>query len=116
MIKSYSDKYYVCVELGLQTSNDETGKLVCRGYNSLDFTNAVLLLNKYNIDVVAHIMVGFRGKCYIESQLPFFEMILPYAVYFPFKRGLFLQIPFVLTNTLEFPYYQLKHLYCQFYL
>ena len=47
LIKSYSDKYYVCVELGLQTSNDTTGKLICRGYNSLDFTNAVLILNKY---------------------------------------------------------------------
>ena len=105
LIKSYSDKYYVCVELGLQTSNDETGKLVCRGYNSLDFSNADLLLNKYNIDVVAHIMVGLPGENdYLNLKLSFFELILPYAVYFPFKRGLFLQIPFLFsTNTLEFP-------------
>lgn len=47
---------------GLQTSNDETGKLICRGYNSADFTNAVLLLNKYNIDIVTHIMVGLPGE------------------------------------------------------
>ena len=41
---------------------------------------------------------------YLNLKLPFFEMILPYAVYFPFKRGLFLQIPFLFsTNTLEFP-------------
>ena len=57
-----ADKYYVCVELGLQTFNDTTGKLICRGYNSLDFTNAVLILNKYNIDVVAHIMVGLPSE------------------------------------------------------
>ena len=62
LIKSYSQKYYVCVELGLQTSNNETGKLICRGYNSSDFTNAVLLLNKYNIDVVAHIMIGLPSE------------------------------------------------------
>lgn len=62
LIKSYSQKYYVCVELGLQTSNNKTGKLICRGYNSSDFTNAVLLLNKYNIDVVAHIMIGLPSE------------------------------------------------------
>lgn len=58
LIKSYSKKYYVWVELGLQTSNDETAKLINRGYSSSLFTKAVELLNKYNIDVVTHIMVG----------------------------------------------------------
>ena len=62
LIKSYSDKYYVCVELGLQTSNDITGKLICRGYTSKDFTNAVSILNKYDIDIVAHIMVGLPNE------------------------------------------------------
>ena len=28
LIKSYSDKYYVCVELGLQTSNDTTEDII----------------------------------------------------------------------------------------
>ena len=58
LLKSYTDKYYVCVELGLQTSNNETGKLINRCYSSEQFTNAVNILNKYNIDVVTHIMVG----------------------------------------------------------
>ena len=58
LLKSYTDKYYVCVELGLQTSNDNTGKFINRGYTSEQFTKAVTLLNNYNIDVVAHIMVG----------------------------------------------------------
>ena len=58
LLKSYTNKYYVCVELGLQTSNDHIGKIINRGYSSSDFTNAVELLNKYDIDVVAHIMVG----------------------------------------------------------
>lgn len=58
LIKSYSDKYYVWVELGLQTSNDNIGSLINRGYTSLDFTRAVKILNKYNIDIVTHIMVG----------------------------------------------------------
>ena len=62
LLSSYSKKYYVCVELGLQTSDDVTGKFINRGYTSLQFTQAVLLLNKYNIDVVAHIMVGLPNE------------------------------------------------------
>lgn len=58
LLKSYSPKYYVCVELGLQTSNDKTAQFINRGYPSVDFTKAVELLNKYEIDVVTHIMVG----------------------------------------------------------
>ena len=62
LLKSYSNNYYVCVELGLQTSNDNTGKLINRGYTSTQFTNAVNLLNKYKIDVVAHLMVGLPNE------------------------------------------------------
>ena len=62
LLKSYSSKYYVCVELGLQTSNDDTGILINRGYSSNQFIEAVKLLNKYNIDVVAHIMIGLPGE------------------------------------------------------
>lgn len=58
LLKSYTKKYYVCVELGLQTSNDEIGKIINRCYTSKQFSDAVQLLNKYDIDVVAHIMVG----------------------------------------------------------
>lgn len=62
LLKSYSDKYYVWIELGLQTSNDATGTLINRGYSSEQFSNAVALLNKYNIDVVTHIMIGLPGE------------------------------------------------------
>ena len=62
LLHSYSKKYYVFVELGLQTSNDETGKIISRGYLSKTFTNAVSILNKYNIDVVCHIMVGLPNE------------------------------------------------------
>lgn len=62
LLKSYSDKYYVWVELGLQTSNDSTGVLINRGYSSEQFSCAVSLLNEYNIDVVTHIMIGLPGE------------------------------------------------------
>ena len=68
LLRSYCDKYYVCVELGLQTSNDETGKLINRGYTSNQFTKAIKLLNKYDIDVVAHIMVGLPYETHIDLE------------------------------------------------
>lgn len=62
LLKTYTNKYYVCVELGLQTSSNEIGKIINRGYTSEDFTKAVQILNKYDIEVVAHIMVGLPGE------------------------------------------------------
>ena len=68
LLKSYTDKYYVCVELGLQTSNDETGKLINRGYTSSEFTRATQLLNKYGIDIVTHLMIGLPGESNLDLE------------------------------------------------
>lgn len=62
LLASYKKNIDIWVELGLQTSNDNTGKFINRGYSSEDFTNAVNLLNKYNIEVVAHIMIGLPNE------------------------------------------------------
>ena len=62
LIKSYSDRYYVCVELGLQTASDEIGQIINRGYTTKQFIEAVKILNKYEIDVIAHIMCGLPGE------------------------------------------------------
>ncbi len=62
LLSSYSNKYYVCVELGLQTVNETTGKLINRCYTNEDFIKAVDVLRKYNIDIVTHIMVGLPGE------------------------------------------------------
>lgn len=62
LLASYTDKYYVCVELGLQTSNETTAKFINRGYENAVFTAAVQLLKQYGIDVVVHIMIGLPGE------------------------------------------------------
>lgn len=62
LLQEFSKKYYVFVELGLQSSNELTGILINRGYSNSQFTNAVNILNKYNIDVVTHLMVGLPGE------------------------------------------------------
>lgn len=57
----------------MQTSNDEIGKKINRGYTSAQFTKAVKILNKYDIDVVTHIMVGlpYETKKDIEDTVNF---------------------------------------------
>ena len=62
LLFSYTDKYSVCVELGLQTSNENTGKVINRCYTNEDFINAVTILRKYNIEIITHIMVGLPGE------------------------------------------------------
>lgn len=54
----YKEKYYVYVELGLQTANEDVADRFNRGYTNKEFVDAVHILNKYGIDVVTHIMVG----------------------------------------------------------
>ena len=68
LLYEISQKHYVCVELGLQTANEEIGKLINRCYSCFDFINAVKLLNKYNIDVIAHIMVGLPNETFEDIQ------------------------------------------------
>ena len=68
LITSYKSKVHVWVELGLQTSNNETAKLINRGYLSSQFTKAVKLLNKFNIDIVTHIMIGLPNETFEDIK------------------------------------------------
>ena len=68
LIASYKSKLDVWVELGLQTSNNQTGKLINRGYLSSQFSKAIELLNKYHIEVVTHIMVGLPNETFEDIK------------------------------------------------
>lgn len=68
LLKSYSEKYYVWVELGLQTANEKTGQLINRCYSNDDFSKAVQLLNEYGIDVVTHVMVGLPCESFNDIK------------------------------------------------
>ena len=93
LLKSYSKKYYVWVELGLQTSNENTGKVINRGYTDEQFSAAVSLLNKYNIDVVTHIMVGLPGENFDDIKNTV-EFINNHSI-----QGLKIHSTYVVKNT-----------------
>lgn len=62
LLASYKDKYYVCVELGLQTSNEAIGEFINRKYTTNDFIKACKLLRDKGINVVGHLMVGLPNE------------------------------------------------------
>lgn len=58
LLTEFSQKSYVCVELGLQTSNEKTADFINRGYKNEIFEKSVKSLNDAGIDTVCHIIFG----------------------------------------------------------
>lgn len=73
LLSSYSENYDVSVELGLQTSNDNIGKIINRCYTNSQFTKAVNILRKYNIEVITHMMIGLPTETFedIKNSIEF---------------------------------------------
>ncbi|NME82303.1 TIGR01212 family radical SAM protein [Clostridium sp. SM-530-WT-3G] len=62
LLEEMNKKLYVWVELGLQTSNNETAKRINRGYMLETFDKAISDLKKRNIDTVVHAIFGLPGE------------------------------------------------------
>lgn len=93
LLKSYMLKYYVCVELGLQTSNDSIGKKINRGYTTQDFVESAKKLKENGIDVVAHVMVGLPDET-LEDVLNTIDLLNECKV-----NGIKIHNTYVLKNT-----------------
>lgn len=61
LLSEINQKIEVWVELGFQTSNEQTGKFINRGYNNDCLVKAVNLLNEFNITTIIHIINGLPG-------------------------------------------------------
>ncbi len=57
-LRELNKKIYVCIELGFQTSKEESIKLINRCYENEVFEDCVKMLNKYNIDIIVHTILG----------------------------------------------------------
>ena len=62
LLEAINNKVYLWIELGLQTSNDETAKRINRGYKLDVFEAAMRKLRERNIDVVVHDILGLPGE------------------------------------------------------
>lgn len=58
LISTYTDKYEVWIEYGLQSIHKESLKFIGRGHTVDDYINAVALTHKYPLKITTHIIVG----------------------------------------------------------
>ena len=92
----------VFIELGLQTSNEETAKYIRRGYNAKVFEDTVKLIDSYNkkisnidnhIHIVVHTIIGLPGED-IGHMLETIKYINSFPIH-----GVKLQLLHILTDT-----------------
>jgi uncharacterized protein len=65
-LEDLNKRTFLTIELGLQTSNNNTLKLIKRGHTKEDFTYAVNRLHNMNIFVVAHIINGLPQESEVD--------------------------------------------------
>lgn len=58
LLDEINKKYFLWVELGLQTANDSIGKIINRGYDTKVYIDSCKILNEKNIKFVTHMIVG----------------------------------------------------------
>ena len=83
----------VFVELGLQTSNEDTARYINRCYPNSDFTEAVRLLRRESIEIIVHIIIGLPGET-DEDMLRTVKFVSAHDV-----QGVKLQLLHILKNT-----------------
>ncbi len=62
LLKELNEKTYLWVELGLQTVNENTAKLINCGYTLESYKGAVKSLKESGIDIVTHCILGLPGE------------------------------------------------------
>lgn len=62
LLDEINKKYFLWVELGLQTANDSIGKIINRGYDTKVYINSCRILNEKNIKFVTHMIVGLPNE------------------------------------------------------
>lgn len=62
LISSYTDRYYVALELGLQSACDETLSQMNRGHSVATFVDTAQRAKRRNIEVCAHVIIGLPGE------------------------------------------------------
>lgn len=99
LLSELNNKTHLWLEIGLQTMNDRTAEIINRGYKTEIFTEKMKELNKRNIKVVVHIILGLPN----ESKNDIFNSI----AYINKQKtwGIKIHLLYILKNTELFDYY-----------
>ena len=92
-LSKLNEKLYICIELGFQTSKKESIKLINRCYENIVFENCVKMLNKYNIDIIVHTILGLPYETK-EDMLNTIKYVSSFDI-----SGIKLQLLHIIENT-----------------
>lgn len=62
LLAGYADRLMVWLELGLQTTNDETLRLINRGHTCKEFLDGYMLARNYPLLLCLHVIIGLPGE------------------------------------------------------
>ena len=62
LIESYTEKYDVWIEYGLQTIHNKTLKIINRNHTYEDFLKGIEMTKKRNIKICVHVIIGLPGE------------------------------------------------------
>ncbi|MCP3921543.1 MAG: TIGR01212 family radical SAM protein [Desulfobacterales bacterium] len=62
LLQSYTDKYLIWIEYGIQTIHDKSLTLINRGHDYKAFEKAVAITKNKGIKICAHIIIGIPGE------------------------------------------------------
>jgi radical SAM protein (TIGR01212 family) len=62
LLEELAQKHYVCLELGLQSMDDEILHRINRGHTFTEYLDAVRLLHNRGFDLCTHLIYGFPGE------------------------------------------------------
>ncbi len=83
LISTYNNKFWpVCVELGLQSGNDEILKAMQRGHDVACFLNACSKVKAHGLELCLHILTGFpgEGKAELDQTIEIINKVHPNAI------------------------------------
>ena len=100
LLSEFNEKTHLWIEIGLQTINDKTAEIINRGYKTEIFTEKMKELNKRNIKVVTHVIIGLpnENKNDVFSTIDYINEHKTW--------GIKLHLLYILKNTGLFEYYK----------
>lgn len=100
LLSEFNEKTHLWIEIGLQTVNNKTAEIINRGYKTEVFTEKMKELNKRNIKVVTHVIIGLpnENKNDVFSTIDYINEQKTW--------GIKLHLLYILKNTGLFEYYK----------
>ena len=82
LLSEIRDKYFLIVELGMQSVNEKTIELINRGYSHKTFDNGIRKLHKKGINTLVHMIVGlpYEDRVDFMSDITYINSIRPWGI------------------------------------